>query len=266
MRKNLLLASLIAISFSACTKSDTDLQPKNPEALDKHLLVASVVTDYGNGTYEINYNYDEQNRLTGMQSKVTGNAYGDVANHVYEYYQGNLLKSTITRSGIKYIFNYLYTNGVPMTVGYSSPDDNSQAHTIATTAEGSFLTDYNISASNGELAKTKFTYANGNKIKEVNQSLSNTGAVNFTLTFDEEYGTKKNPYLYSGSKWLLPDVPFANKNELLKETSSNNGAIRITTYTNSYNKQGYPVTAQASVVTESGTTHSTITYKYIAAK
>nr|WP_067061266.1 hypothetical protein [Mucilaginibacter sp. L294] len=260
MRKTLLI-TLFALSFCACTKSGSNPHPTSPD--DDKLLVESVTTSYTDGNYIIDYKYDTENHLIDMNSHVTGNIYEDVAHHAYTYdNQGNLTKSTITRSGDVSVFDYIYSNGAPIKVAYSQPGKPSQGHTIDITTANNLVSTNAIHTPSGESATVDYTYTNNNKVKEVNKSFSPGGDLTFTLTFDDEYGTKKNPYLYSGNKWFLPDVPFANKNELLKETGINNGPITVDTYVNTYNEQGYPTTVEATRTTTAGTTKSTITYKY----
>lgn len=262
MRKNLLLI-LLALSFSACQKNDSNPQPTE----DDKLLVESVTTSNSDGSYIIDYKYDATNRLIELNSHVTGNAFGDVAVHIYTYdNQGNLIKSTINRNGAISIFDYTYSSGVPTNVAYSQPGNPSQGHTIDIVAMNNIVSENAIHTPSGESATVNYSYTNNNKVKEVNKSFSPGGDLTYTMTFDDEYGTGKNPYLYSGNKWVLPDVPFANKNELLKETGSNNTAMTVTTYANTYNKEGYPTTVAVTAVSASGTRKSTITYKYINAK
>jgi hypothetical protein len=267
MRRTFLIA-LFALSISACTKSGDGPQPTTPDDSKKEkLLVESVTTTDSNGSYIIEYKYDAKNHLIDMNSLATGSVFNDIAHHVYTYdTQGNLTKSTITRTGDISVFDYTYSNGEPIKVAYSQPGNSSQGHTIDITTANNLVNTNAISIPSGESATVNYTYNNSNKTKEVNKSFSPTGDLTFTLTFDDEYGTKKNPYLYSGNKWVLPDVPFANKNELLKETVVNNGSVTVITYANTYNQQGYPTTVEVTMTTTAGTTNSTITYKYINAR
>ena len=267
MRKIFFIA-LFTLSISACTKSGDGPQPTAPDdSKTEKLLVESVTTTYSNGSFIIDYKYDAKNHLVKLNSHVTGNANGDIADHVYTYdNQGNLLKSTITRNGDISVFDYTYSNGEPIKVAYSQPGNPSQGHTIDITTANSLVNTNAISTPSGESATVNYTYGNSNKTKEVHKGFSPSGDLDFMFTLEDEYGTKKNPYLYSGSKWVLPDVPFANKNELLKETVVNNGSVTVTTYLNTYNQQGYPTTVEAAMNTATATTNSTITYKYINAR
>jgi hypothetical protein len=265
MRKVILIL-LIALSFSACHKNDMDPKPTNPN--DDKLLVKSVTTTYSDGSYIIDYKYDTKNRLIELNSHITGNADGDVANHVYRYgdQNGLLITSTITRGGTIHVYDYSYTyDGMPSVLTYYQPG-KTMDYSVGVAITNNNVSKYTFQTPPGDISTIDYTYANNNKVKEVNKSFSHEGDLVFTLTLDDEYGIKKNPYLYSGNKWVLPDVPFANKNELLKETSINDDQITITTYANTYNQQGYPTTVEVTQTSNSKITKSTITYKYIKAK
>jgi hypothetical protein len=271
MRK-ILLITLFAIILAGCKKNDSTPKPVDPNGPDDNsktdkLLVESVTTTYSDGSYIIDYNYDAKNHLVKMNSHTTGNTFDDVADHVYTYdNQDNLTKSVITRSGDVSIFDYTYQNGIPTAVTYSQPNHASQGHTIDITTNGGVVTGNTIHTPSGESATVLYNYTDNNKLVEMNKSFDAVGNLTFTLSFNDEYGVKKNPYLYTGNKWVLPDVPFANKNELLKETVSNNGPMTVYTYKNTYNQQGYPTTVETTMYTAAGITNSTITYTYITIK
>ncbi|HEK19650.1 hypothetical protein [Mucilaginibacter sp.] len=265
MNKNLLYLAFIAFYLTACSTKSTDPQPSNP-VQGKHQLLSSVVTEANGGTTEIDYDYDNQNRMIGMHSKSINAPYADVADHVYTYdNDGNLIKSKITRGKDISIFDYIYKNGVPVLVKYSQPGNPSQGHTLDISVQNNQVIAHTITTPAGEHATVDFTYQNQNRISEVNKAYSPNNLLTFTLTFNDEYGTHNSPYLFSGSKWILPDVPYANKNELTRETINNDGSITIDTYQYTYNNQNYPVKAKLSS-TYSGNNNSVITYTYVDAK
>lgn len=187
--------------------------------------------------------------------------------HVYTYdSQGNLSRSAITRTNDKYAFDYTYKDGAPTFVSYTDFSGAANNHALDIATANNFVTRHTYHTPSGESSVTTFTYTGGNKQIEDINSYSPGGIKSYSTNLTDEYGTKKSPFLYTGSKWMLPDVPFANQNDLVKETASNNGLGTISIYINTYNKQGYPISVDEARTSGGKTTHIFTTYKYIDAK
>lgn len=265
MKKHLFIA-LVSASLFACKKSSN---PINPIANDRQLVdsvITLLKTFSADAKKVIHYEYDSKNRVTVLHENYF-NYPSPSGDHIYEYdVRGNLVRSTINRSGKTSIFEYTYKDDVPVSASYREPASPSNNYDLVFTVENGLITHSVIAIGSGGTAKVTYEYANGNHTNEIYQSFSASATKAFTLTDSYEYGSKKSPYLYSGNKWFLPDVVFANKNDNVKTTSLvDGGSPSVVYFTNAYDKNGYPTTV--TTVGAPGTTaDELITYKYIPAK
>ncbi|OOQ61901.1 hypothetical protein [Mucilaginibacter pedocola] len=266
--KKTLLSALISIALFSCQSGSNEPAPVQEE--DKQLVqsVTTVETSAGKSTRTVlTYEYDNSNRMTALHERYDDHA-GPNSDHVYTYDgQGNLTRSTINREGTVSIFDYTYKDGAPFSVAYTMPANASDFHSLAITTANGVVTNHVITTVPSEgKATVVWEYAKGNNTAENNSHFTSSGVKDFFANFNREYGSKKNPYLYSGYKWMLPDMPYANKNELIESSSVNNaGTGSVTAYTNTYDSNNYPISVQAST-TGGFTSTSTITYTYIKAK
>ncbi|MEO7212208.1 hypothetical protein [Mucilaginibacter sp.] len=266
MKKTLLFA-FICIMLFGCKNDSNEPTP----AQEVKQLVESVTTIENTGGRTIRvvltYEYDNSNKMTAMHERYDDHA-GPNSDHVYIYDgQGNLIKSTITREGTISIFDYTYKDNAPVSVAYSMPANASDFHNIAITTANLVVTNHVITTIPSEGKGTvAYAYINGNNTTENNEHLTSAGVKEYYFNFTREYGTRKNPYLYSGYKWILPDLQFANKNEIIKSSYvTSDGTVVPTVYNNTYDSNGYPTVVQAST-TGGSVSNSTITYSYIKAK
>lgn len=264
--KKILLVTLISVSLFACKKGSDIVAPIDE---DKKLIdsVTILITAFSPDAKKVVHcEYDNENRMVALHEKYY-NFPGPTADHTYTYdAQGNLVKSTVNTSGNISTFEYTYTGGAPTSVLYKDLANPANNHTFSITTQSALVTGKVNTAASGEKETTVYLYSNGNSTTETDELFSASGTKTHTLIFNYEYGSNKNPYLYSGYKWLLPDVPFANKNEVIKSSTSNDGSSpAFIFYTTTYDKNGYPLTV-TTVGAPGVTAGSFTTYKYIYAK
>ncbi|MES2063780.1 MAG: hypothetical protein V4456_17775 [Bacteroidota bacterium] len=273
--KKILLIALVALSFAACKKIEDKIEPEQPApivdkvATSEKQLVDSVIIVKQEGTFVITYKYDNNNKITNMHESTFSPPGLDAdIDHVYTYdTQGNLIKSVITKGGNISTFTYTYQNGEPTLVSYSEAANPTKAYTIDVTVQNNQVTGNIIHKYSGESTEVSYLYKNGNKIIENTNSYSLAGVKTTFATFNGVYGISKNPYLYSGNKWVLPDVPFANKNDVYKtSTSKDDSEFTMSTIRRNYNAQNYPILALEQIILNDKISSFYTFYKYINAK
>ncbi|TWR31143.1 hypothetical protein FPZ43_01290 [Mucilaginibacter pallidiroseus] len=259
--KNFMALAIVALSLSACTKNN-DTQPDVNTEPNK-LLLDSVITYTTSGKIVTDYDYDSNNNLIAAYESESDSYSTSVVKHLYTYdAQNNLVKSVITRGSSIATFNYNYQNNIPTVVDYTNTSETPATFTTKITVQNDKVSVSETTSPNGDGGITSFLYNEQNLIKESVQS--KTSSYNQTISYD--FGTNHNPYLNTGNKWKLPDVPYANKNEILTETSLNNGSSSTTTYTYAYNQDGYPTKGLQRRTNSAGSKETVIEYKYIKAK
>lgn len=263
--KKILLFSVIAISLLSCSKKNDVIPPKEENQTETKLLIDSVITDNDGYITIQKIKYDNLNRMTEMTYHNVVENGNLPAKYIYTYdVRGNLIRSEFTLEGGSTIaYEYTYKDDLPIHIKLSQ---QGQVHMYDITVQNNQETGYKAKTLTGEVSTAAYTYENQNLASAYYESFSSTGAKTSTISFSEEYGTHKSPYLYSGYKLLLPGAPqYAGKNELLKESILYNGDKTSNTYQYTYNKQGYPVKAQLTSISSTNS-NSTITYKYINAR
>lgn len=279
--KKLLLLFLLCLSLGACKKDSTTPDPTTPDdnggttnPSEKQLVKTSVQTS-ANGKNTTTYTYDSSNRVVSVRVEFAGAA-TTLDEYAYTFNaDGNVSKQTHIRNGKTVTYDYTYVNKAPTLLTFTDPTSAANNYTVKLTYNGTATTSgtfYNLSTGTPPVEQAgsteTFEYQNQNFVKQSSVS----PGVSFLTTRTYEYGTKKSPFLYTGDKWLLTYVPFANKNDLIKEVYTTNGSVQTTTYTNTYNNQGYPVNVIAnssqviSGISAPQVSQYTIAYTYVNAR
>lgn len=267
MKRILFLSGLLIVLFSSCEKA------KEAEIIDttkeKKLLVDSIITLNEARSQIIDYDYDDKNRLISYKQQYPNNpgSSSDRYDFVYNS-KGDLIKT-----------NYVYGDGYLMTNDFvynATGTPLKATHKATNYPSGNYETEFTVA--NGSVTNKKninewadeaeaYLYNNKNQVSKTYNRYSDIPDRVYAASIKYEYGTKNNPFKYTGNKWFLPDIPYANQNELLKATLSDNGIPVVTVYENSYNKEGYPTHVKVTETRfETQVTHSEIYYKYITAK
>ncbi|WP_158557048.1 hypothetical protein [Mucilaginibacter conchicola] len=236
----------------ACKKNNDN------QSSDKK-LIKSAVSTYPNGDqYVINYDYDNNNRLTSLQTRYTGTQFppDDVDQTFFYDNEENLIKTVSIENGVKSVFTYTYDKGIPTMMTYQPSADNPRTvvdklvvenglvvKTISQTYPGSF---------------NEYFYQNGNLIKSVSTDVSNNKP--YIATGEYEYGDNKSANTGVGLKWKVFNYPSSSKNEIIKYTRKSPDENYSVLYKYTYDESGYPLTSD----TPFGTDGHTITkYTYI---
>lgn len=272
--KKFLLITFIAIAFIACKKNGNTNSPTKPDdttpTVKKKLLSKTVNTNFRNIT-TFEYKFNDKNQLTGIHSFANNSTFVG-SDFVFTYNtDGTLKRQERTTDGVYSYRDFSYDNGLPSLITNVDPAKPTETYTIKLSTDDHLLLSgtFYYPPINGLAAHTStstFEYLNDNLIKTA--SVDDAGLYYSEST--NEFGTKKNPFLYSGTKFNISVIPFASKNEVTKETQIANGRKTIIEYTYTYDGDGYPIKATTfttfDVNSVPPTATGTIEYSYIDAK
>lgn len=245
MKKHFLFALFAAlIAFTGCKKDkDKQADPDNPGATK--LLKRMIETEDGVNTI-YDFTYDGNKRLTSF--KASDNS--ERTNFTYDA-NGNVTKVENIEPDAKFVFEFTYNNGIPVTGSFKSFDMNNGQ-------QGEFLMGYDLQYKvvNGLVTEIKMlmeegedeleinhllTYENGN-LKKIQTEGSSAYVVNFT------YGNKK-PVFPPMFKYILDQagfsVQFFAKNDILSMQYDHPGTELDFTISNqyTYDANGYILTS-----------------------
>jgi hypothetical protein len=240
------------------------------EPISDKQLIDSVTLYIGTGVNKFDYNYDNKNRLIDLHLRASGSTITD-ADYLYTYDDENkLIRSVVTTDRTIATYDFSYENKIPVLVTYADASNPKNNLIIKLKNNGSQITDWTEFSSatlpEKEGTTSKYIYENQNSTSQIMLFPPESGG-KVSNTTNTEYGINKNPFIYTGYKWRLPGITFANKNDQLKETSVGIPGTTIRTSTYTYNKQGYPITQLIKSSTDGGPISDTkYVYKYIDAK
>jgi hypothetical protein len=236
--RQLFLVALMALVFTSCKKDDSTT---DPVTASKRL---KKITKTENGTVTVyNLLYDGDKRLSSI--KTTDNS--EQILFTYDG-SGNLVKIDETEEMFHNIYNYTYSNNLPVGASFKSwekhpggPDELIEDDVLTYTVASGNVTGIHLKMSDGTETDFALSYTNGNLTKV------NTVGTNFyTATFT--WGTKKSPYPQA-TKYILDQAGFsllfAAKNEMLTTVYDFPGTTLDMTITNqyTYDSDGYPITS-----------------------
>lgn len=222
------LIILFAVIVTSCQKvndsNNTEIEPQKPKTL--LLAKQTYEDDKGNVLSYDTYTYDDKNRM------ISNTYYSyDVERYTMKFYynsNGDLVKSydgRRTTGKDSVFFHYNYKNGVLQSV-----------------TEGNNTTPtFKFEVSNGKVTKLMYgsyyqlyTYK-GNNIN----TIENNSSVNTYI-----YGNKKGPFSSSGYKLYIPNIIYADDNDLTKISAVLKGSKDTSNTTfdyENYNESGYPL-------------------------
>ncbi len=241
MKKIFAMAFIALTTLSACTGNDDDSNNSDT------VLVKKITSDAGT-------DYEETATFTYDGTKIKRITY-DSSNYIKFTYTGDLLTlSESYEDGVldqKQIFTY-NEEGQLIDLKYYEIDsddpstDYFQRTTYVYNANGTIsTTSYDDEAGTNVTSTGTLTVVNGNLVSFNNSNYSGT------YTFD----TKNNPF--KNIKGYFAIILAGEEGGINNILSSNNDFDQVTTYTYTYNEDGYPVTETELNNNESSVTEYT---------
>jgi hypothetical protein len=258
MKKIILAASVLALTFTACKKEVTT-DPTNPTKPDNSSRLLKKMTKSEAGqTTVYNLTYDGAKRLSQIKS---------ADNHeLIEFFydnNGNVVKMEQREDNeSRNLFTFSYNNGIPVSGTFKSweltegePEELTEDDVLTYTVTNNQVTKINQNFLLQDVAVDfLLTYANGNLAKA-----EATGIPNFNYSATFAYGDKKSPFPKVFKHVLDPaglSVQFFTKNDIKSMTLHIPGTTtQTTTTTYTYDAAGYPLTSN------DGTTTHTFEYQ-----
>ena len=239
MRQLFMMAmAFIALTFTSCKKEDSTTNPGTASKLLKKM------TKTENGEITVyNFTYDASKRLTSIksadESEITLLSY-DAA--------GNLVKIDQTEDQFHNIYNYSYTNGLPVSATFKSwmlqpggPEELIEDDVLTYTLEAGKVTGIEMEMSDGSQMDFALTYTNDNLTK-----VNTVGSDFYTAIIT--WGVKKSPYP-AAAKFVLDQAGYSllffAKNEMISIAYDFPGTTMDKTITSqyTYDAAGYPITS-----------------------
>lgn len=237
--------TIFLLLFTVGCKKDIPKAVNNPlkdgPVTEKQLVKTITTIISGKVVSKTIFDYDSENRITTVHdSSFNSDEY------VYTYdAAGNMIRQTLINEGKIRTWDVKYINDAPTFLTYTDPDPQNNYFLKILTDKTKTISKTLYTLSTGpnpiqiEGSTTKYEYQDQNLVKVSYSSSTNSNQIIAANVF--EYGSKKNPYAYTGDKWQLNWIPFFNKNDQLKDIYTNEGSITTITYSNTYNVQGYPL-------------------------
>lgn len=259
MKRIILAASIMALTFTAC-KKETSTDPSTPPTPETPSRLLKKITETENGQSTVyNLSYDGSKRLSSIVSSDNSHS----IQFTYDA-NGNVIKMEQREDNdFKNIFTYTYNNGVPVSGTFKSweltagePDDLIEDDVLTYTVTNNKVSKIHLNMTLAdEAVDFNLTYTGDNLTK-----VESAGLPGFEYTETFTYGTKKSPFpqVY---KYVLDEagysLQFFTKNDLkslVVDLPGTQGDKSInTTYT--YDSAGYPLTSN------DGSTTTTFEYQ-----
>jgi YD repeat-containing protein len=251
MKKMLLAATVLTLTFASCKKDNNGPNP-GPSPIDPSAkLLTKITKTEGGRTTVYNVSYDANKRLTSI---ATAN------NSEYQKFTydaaGNVIKAEELNDEFKNFFTYTYNNNLPVSGTFKSyritagePDDLIEDDIMTYTVANNLVTKIKLNLTQmGIEVDFDVKYKNGN----VNVIESTHPQFKYHAQFD--FGTKKSaiPTVY---RFVMDHAGFSanfmGKNELTAYLFDFGGTIpgfgKQSQYT--YDTAGYPLTANDGTTT-----------------
>jgi YD repeat-containing protein len=246
MKKTILLLLAFSFIFTACKKEEENNQDE--EGTENGIYIKTVKS---NGEIILKFSYDANHRLTKKNIYYNGSE----LETTYTYTDGRVAQET-AKSGNSIVHQYTYT--------YDNSGKLSRCDLIGTNAYWEYTYNNNkivesIQYINGQPG-TKNTYSyNGDNMVEAIEYDRFGNIWEMTSRYVMEYDNKNNPYQLHNLPFSEVMDEFANfispNNQTHVTEYDENGTVEYdTTYSYTYNAQGYPSVVEQ---TDNG---STITY------
>lgn len=246
MRKQFLIVLIAALStLVACKKEKEETKPSGSSKVLKRM----IETENGTTTTHV-FSYDNNKRLTSIRS--TDNA--ELIALTYDG-NGNIIKIEIKEGDVKSVFDFTYTNGLPVSGSFKSfeqagtpQEELSESYNLTYTVENGLVAKMKVvvpadpvTQQQGYEINYDLTYNNGNVTK-----IEAAGMSSYKASFT--YGDKK-PVFPTVAKYILDPggftMLFFARNEILSTTYDFPGTEMDATVRNeyTYDAQGYVLTA-----------------------
>jgi hypothetical protein len=248
-----ILLICMAFALSGCKKDKS----KTPDEQDGPVKFLSKATETSNGTTRISiYTYDDKNRILNIKT-------GSTQEIKYTYNGAEIALIEVRNGTIASNAVFTYNGGKPVKLVRKSYDGGAllKEGTYSFAYLGDLITNINISE-NGIIAqKTRIKYQDNNIIETESESSVIIKSVN-------TYGSKFSRFKGGRQKYYT-GVDFFDSfsvNDLLKTVIIYpDGATLTSTYTYTYDSEGYPITLSVthlhSVAGPVGGSISTFEYK-----
>ncbi|WP_269227233.1 hypothetical protein [Flavobacterium eburneipallidum] len=251
MKRTITLLSILFLMFASCTKDN-----ENSQNQESTILPKKIIKTEGTNTYELILSYNENKILEENNSL-------DNYKYVYTYTDDLITKKILFKGNI--IINvdeYIYDNGkVKNIITTKNSIDKItgvittyKSKTIYSDNTNGTITEQNYSIDSVTGIETKLpenrilTYANGNLVKEVKNSLS-YNTITYKYTYLYEYDNNKNPF---------KNILGLNKISSNSDVSSSNNVIKTTTLSES--SKGSTIVLYPNIYTTYETKYSTNSY------